>query len=186
MNADAAAVPGRAPLNFQYGEPAHGSLMLLRLHPREDRGQRILRFNLQIDPFASPTPLEDSFGNACHLFNIHRDHRQMTVHTKSQVETTDPPPSAGGLEKGVGGAGGRSESGASETHPLRAPPDRRSRHSPPPTVSAASRTPSRRLWKWPPGSTQHSATSREAPRSIHRSRAFWRPAGAFVRTTPML
>ena len=77
---------------FHYEEPAHGSLMVLRVRPREDQGQRVLKFNLHIDPLAAPTPFEDSFGNACHLFNIHREHRQTTVHSRAMVETADAPP----------------------------------------------------------------------------------------------
>ena len=85
--------------NFHYEKPAHGSLMLLRLRPREDNEQRVLKFSLHINPLAAPTAFEDSFGNACHLFNIHREHRQMTVHSWAQVETSAAPPSAGRMEK---------------------------------------------------------------------------------------
>ena len=78
--------------SFHYGEPAHGSLMVLRVRPREDQGQRILKFNLRIDPLAALTPFEDSFGNACHLFNIHREHQQTTVRSRVMVESADAPP----------------------------------------------------------------------------------------------
>ncbi|MCY3733553.1 MAG: transglutaminase family protein [Chloroflexi bacterium] len=77
--------------DFRYGEPAHGSLMLLRLHPRDDSGQRVLAFSLHIDPLAAPTAFEDSFGNTCQLFNIHRQHRQTTVLSRAQVETAEAP-----------------------------------------------------------------------------------------------
>ena len=77
--------------DFQYAEPAHGSWMVLRLRPREDQGQHVLRFDLHIDPLASATPFEDSFGNACHLFNVHREHRHACVHAKTQVETAEAP-----------------------------------------------------------------------------------------------
>ena len=76
--------------DFRYEGPARGSLMVLRLRPREERGQRVLRFSLDIEPLAAPTRFEDSFGNACHLFNIHREHRQTTVRSRAQVETVDP------------------------------------------------------------------------------------------------
>ena len=83
--------------DFRYEGPARGSLMVLRLRPREERGQRVLRFSLDIDPLAAPTRFEDSFGNACHLFNIHREHRQTTVRSRAQVETVDPPPIASNM-----------------------------------------------------------------------------------------
>ncbi len=72
---------------FDYDEPAHGSLMLLRLMPREDGGQRTLDFRVEIDPPAAPTPFADSFGNRCHLLNIHRRHRHMSVRSELRVET---------------------------------------------------------------------------------------------------
>ena len=87
--------------NFRYQEPVRGSLMLLRLCPREERGQRVLKFSLDIDPLATPTQFEDSFGNVCHLFNIHREHRQTTVHSRIQVETVDPPQVASSMEYGT-------------------------------------------------------------------------------------
>lgn len=90
---------GRAPRRFlaehlsefRYGEPARGSLMVLRLRPREDAGQCVLRFDLDIDPAAAPVPFSDSFGNACHLFNIHRIHRHTDVRSRAEVETADSP-----------------------------------------------------------------------------------------------
>lgn len=79
--------------SFHYEEPAYGSVMLLRLHPREDCGQQVLKFRLHVDPLAAPTSFEDAFGNTCHLFNIHREHRQTILHSRAQVETcaTLPP-----------------------------------------------------------------------------------------------
>ena len=87
--------------DFRYGEPARGSLMVLRLRPREEYGQRVLTFNLDIDPLAAPASFEDSFGNACHLFNIHREHRQNTVRSRVRVETVGAPLSAGRPGKGA-------------------------------------------------------------------------------------
>ena len=77
--------------DFRYGEPAQGSLMVLRLHPREDGGQRVVSFELDIDPVTAPIAFQDPFGNACHLFNIHRAHRHTAVHTKAEVETAPAP-----------------------------------------------------------------------------------------------
>jgi len=84
---------------FNYQDPAHGSLMVLRLRPREDQRQRILAFNLHIDPFASPAAFEDSFGNVCHLLNVHREHRRAIVHSRSQVEIADAPVPVGRSER---------------------------------------------------------------------------------------
>ena len=78
---------------FEYDEPVQGSLMLLRLRPRDDGRQRVLKFNLHIDPYAALTELEDPFGNRCHLFNVHRRHGATVVHSRVRVEAADAPPS---------------------------------------------------------------------------------------------
>ena len=84
--------------DFRYAEPAQGSLMVLRLHPREDGGQRVESVTLGIDPPATPIPFTDPFGNACHLFNIHRRHRHTSVRSKATVETAPTPALPGRLE----------------------------------------------------------------------------------------
>lgn len=76
---------------FRYGEPARGSVMLLRLHPGEDRGQRVRSFQLDVRPAAAAVALTDAFGNQCHLLNIHRTHRRAKVRSRSEVETSAAP-----------------------------------------------------------------------------------------------
>ena len=77
--------------DFRYTEAAHGSVMLLRLRPREDQGQRVRAFGLDTDPAALPTAVEDAFGNACHLLNIHRAHRRSVVCSRTRVEVAGAP-----------------------------------------------------------------------------------------------
>lgn len=72
---------------FYYSKAARGSVMLVRLQPRAELGQRLLNFKLDIDPLAAPVNLDDAFGNTCHLFNLHREHRHTTVTARSQVES---------------------------------------------------------------------------------------------------
>ena len=83
---------------FRYQEFARGSLMLLHLLPKEECGQRVLKFDLDIDPLATPIQFEDAFGNPCHLFNIYQEHRQMILHVRAQVETVAPPSVASSLD----------------------------------------------------------------------------------------
>ena len=77
--------------DFRYEKPAQGSLMVLRLHPRADGGQRVASFALEIDPAAAPIAFADPFGNACHLFNVHRSHEHTTVKSRAEVETAPAP-----------------------------------------------------------------------------------------------
>ena len=76
---------------FHYTEPAYHSVMLLRLHPRQDRGQRVLKFNLDTEPAAALASLDDAFGNTCHLLNIHREHRKTVLESRVEVETCPAP-----------------------------------------------------------------------------------------------
>ena len=78
--------------DFQYGETAQGSLVVLRLRPREDSGQALHAFALDVDPAAAPIAFADAFGNGCYLFNIHRAHRHTLVRSRSEVTTVDPAP----------------------------------------------------------------------------------------------
>ena len=77
--------------DFRYEQPAQGSLMVLRLHPRADGGQRVAAFALEIDPAAAPIAFQDPFGNVCHLFNVHRSHEHTTVKSRAEVETAPAP-----------------------------------------------------------------------------------------------
>ncbi|MDE0387750.1 MAG: transglutaminase family protein [Rhodospirillales bacterium] len=77
--------------DFRYAEPAQGSLMVLRLHPRTDGEQRVASFGLEIDPAAAPIAFQDPFGNACHLFNVHRSHEHTAVKSRAEVETAPAP-----------------------------------------------------------------------------------------------
>ena len=76
---------------FHYVEPVRGSVMLLRLRPREDRGQRLLGFGLDVEPRAEPVATLDAFGNVCHLLNVHREHRRSSVRSTAQVVTAPAP-----------------------------------------------------------------------------------------------
>ncbi|MYF69062.1 MAG: transglutaminase family protein [Proteobacteria bacterium] len=78
--------------SYKYDNQVQGSLMLLRLRPRDDGRQRVLKFNLHVDPYAALTELEDPFGNRCHLFNVHRRHGATVVHSRVRVEAADAPP----------------------------------------------------------------------------------------------
>ncbi len=76
---------------FQYALPVRGSVMLLRLRPREEMGQRLLRFDLDIDPRADPSAAIDAFDNVCHMVNVHREHDRSSVRSRSHVVTAPAP-----------------------------------------------------------------------------------------------
>ena len=76
---------------FSYEEAIPECVMLARLCPFNDRGQRLRGFGIRIEPEATPVAFEDGFGNLCHLFSVHRRHERATLRSTAQVETTDRP-----------------------------------------------------------------------------------------------
>ena len=176
--------------DFQYAEPAHGSWMVLRLRPREDQGQRVLRFDLHIDPLASATPFEDSFGNACHLFNVHREHRHVCVHAKTQVETAEAPRLVDHMTKNGWDTLAERVDLVHSWEFLK--PSRFARASPTLDDFAAAHGIGRGATPLSTASRNgvHApsdipATNQEPRRWIHRSNAFWKRTKASVRTTRM-
>ena len=83
---------------FRYSEAARGSVLTLRLKPRTDACRQLLGFSLDVDPRAAPTAYRDAFGNACHLVNIHREHRHTLVRSMARVEIADTCGSPAGVE----------------------------------------------------------------------------------------
>lgn len=73
---------------FEYENPVQRAAMLLRLQPRNDSGQRLLRFDYALNPDAEPVALSDSFGNSCHLLDFQCKESVFSVESRSQVETS--------------------------------------------------------------------------------------------------
>ena len=76
---------------FRYSEATQGKVMLVRLAPRTDRGQRRIEFALDVEPDARIREFQDSFGNSCHLCSIHRRHQQARIRSRTVVETAGAP-----------------------------------------------------------------------------------------------
>ncbi len=79
---------------YLYASPVRHCVMSLCMKPRDDSGQRLLRFEVTTDPPASLNGETDSFGNTKHVLNIHREHVALEITARSTVETTPsvPPP----------------------------------------------------------------------------------------------
>ena len=86
---------------YFYDIPVRNSVMSLCLMPRDDGGQRLLRFSVSTDPLASMNSETDSYGNTKHVLNIHRQHQFLEIVTSSTVETTPPTPLPASLKDGV-------------------------------------------------------------------------------------
>ena len=86
---------------YFYDIPVRNSVMSLCLMPRDDNGQRLLRFSVSIDPLASMNSETDTYGNTKHVLNIHRQHQYLEIITRSTVETTPSQPLPDSLMDGA-------------------------------------------------------------------------------------
>lgn len=71
---------------YRYSCPARRCVMALCLKPRTDRGQRLHRFEVETRPVAALMEERDCFGNARHVFNVHREHDGLEIAARSHVE----------------------------------------------------------------------------------------------------
>jgi transglutaminase-like putative cysteine protease len=86
---------------YEYDEPVRESMMELRLRPRRAADQRVMNFELEIDPRAQTFSYDDNFGNTVHHFDVPQAHSRLVIIANSLVETMPaaPPPSA--LDQGA-------------------------------------------------------------------------------------
>ena len=82
---------------YLYVSPARQSVMLLCLQPRDDRGQRLLQFEIKTEPPAFLSTETDSFGNTRHVLNIHREHESLEITARSKVQPALVSPLPDGL-----------------------------------------------------------------------------------------
>ncbi|MDP8231740.1 MAG: transglutaminase family protein, partial [Candidatus Zophobacter franzmannii] len=76
---------------FRYSAPVSESVMKLRLQPVDQRTQRCLDFQVQLEPSAQLHNYLDHLSNRIHLFDIPTHHRQLDLRVESMV-TIDPLP----------------------------------------------------------------------------------------------
>ena len=81
---------------YQYAAPVRESVMELWMQPQRSASQRLVSFELELDPPAQLFSYADSFGNAVYHFDVPRPHDRLQIIARSAVEThvSDPPPEA--------------------------------------------------------------------------------------------
>ena len=86
---------------YQYDEPVRESVMELWMQPRGGLGQRLIDFDLEIDPHAQVFSYADAWGNTVRHFDVPHPHSKLTITARSTVETAAPaaPPEALGLDE---------------------------------------------------------------------------------------
>ena len=85
---------------YHYAEPVRESVMELWMQPPEDARQRLVSFELDLDPAAQLFSYADTFGNAVYHFDVPQPHDRLTIIARSAVETQPPPPLPDALDIG--------------------------------------------------------------------------------------
>lgn len=85
---------------YQYVEPVRESVMELWMQPQKTARQRLVSFNLSLDPAAHLSSYADLYGNAVYHFDIPHPHDLLTIRAVSAVETSAPPALPDGLDMG--------------------------------------------------------------------------------------
>ena len=73
---------------YQYAAPVRESVMELWMQPQKSARQRLVSFDLDIDPPAQLFSYADSFGNAVYHFDVPQPHDRLVITARSAVETS--------------------------------------------------------------------------------------------------
>ncbi len=76
--------------DYEYDEPVRESIMELWMRPRPSATQRVVNFELEIDPRAQTFSYGDNFGNTVHHFDVPQPHKRLVIIASSVVETQAP------------------------------------------------------------------------------------------------
>ena len=85
---------------YQYDEPVRESVMELWMQPQKRADQRLISFELDLDPAAQLFSYADTFGNAVYHFDIPQPHDRLTIVARSDVETESPAALPDRLDRG--------------------------------------------------------------------------------------
>ncbi len=76
---------------YHYEKPVRESIMELRMQPQKSIRQRLISFDLELEPRAQLFSYIDPFGNAVHHFDVPQPHDELTIVSRATVETQAPP-----------------------------------------------------------------------------------------------
>jgi transglutaminase-like putative cysteine protease len=85
---------------YRYAEPVRESVMELWMQPQRSSRQRLVSFDLELEPAAQLFSYLDMFGNAVHHFDVPQPHTELTIRACAVVETEVDAPAADPLDYG--------------------------------------------------------------------------------------
>jgi transglutaminase-like putative cysteine protease len=75
---------------YHYAGDVRESVMELWMQPQKSGSQRLVSFELDVDPPARLFSYADSFGNAVYHFDVPQPHQSLRIEARSAVETNPP------------------------------------------------------------------------------------------------
>src|SRR5438552_15805849 len=85
---------------YHYAAPVRESVMELWMQPQKSVTQRLVSFELEVEPPAQLFSYADSFGNAVYHFDVPHSHERLTIVARSAVETQAPEALPDRLDRG--------------------------------------------------------------------------------------
>ena len=85
---------------YHYAEPVRESVMEVWMQPQKGARQRLISFELELDPPAQLFSYADAYGNAVYHFDVPQPHSRLNITARSAVETQAPPPLPDQLDMG--------------------------------------------------------------------------------------
>jgi hypothetical protein len=85
---------------YEYVQPVRESVMEVWMQPQKSARQRLVSFDLDLDPPAQVFSYPDTFGNAVYHFDVPQPHDRLTITARSAVETEVPPEIPARLDMG--------------------------------------------------------------------------------------
>ena len=76
---------------YKYAVPVRESVMELWMQPQKSVRQRLISFDLDLDPPSKMFSYADSFGNAVYHFDVPQPHDRLTITARAAVESHPPP-----------------------------------------------------------------------------------------------
>jgi len=85
---------------YHYDRPVRESVMEVWMQPQKAARQRLVSFELDLDPAAQLFSYPDTFGNAVYHFDVPQPHDRLNIVARSAVETEAPQPLPEALDMG--------------------------------------------------------------------------------------
>jgi transglutaminase-like putative cysteine protease len=85
---------------YHYAEPVRESVIELWMQPQKGARQRLVSFELDLEPSAQLFSYADTYGNAVYHFDVPQPHEELTIVARSAVETQASTALPAQLDKG--------------------------------------------------------------------------------------